>query len=528
MPAERREESEAAVMSYLQNVKFHFDNVHKWSPLHFGPILLHQVGDLIADQDFENGLHVQECYEITYIASGKGICFTRGKYYDVRQGDVFVVRTGDYHNIQPDNEDPLRFFYCGFDFDPGDPHYPRFLPLREMLDQAENPLAADKFNLYTIFTNIFNEYTGRNVMREAVLEALLTEMLCATYRSYVETARVNYAPPERRTSSEALFYSIVQYMEQNIIHIHQLKEISDHFGYAYSYISHLFSQRLNKTLKEYYNELKLSKAREFLDHNLSVTEVSSMLGYTSIHSFSRFFRQQYGVSPSEYKQSSRKEWMQTFYDGFDGDMLDGSKWFLCPEHCFDGVTHWRYARTQLKNGRLFLSIAKEGDGYGMGAVRTRENFDQQGGYFEICCRLQNVPGWWVSFSLIHYPEEESGARADELRDLSIEVLNSCAMENSSVSHTIQWTDPSGTPCHIQKAVTDPALYRGMHTYGLEWTESQFVFYVDHKETWRTSIGRYTRPLYMQISTQGAPWAAVDDSRLPDQVEVAYVKAYKMQ
>ena len=68
----------------------------------------------------------------------------------------------------------------------------------------------------------------------------------------------------------------------------------------------------------------------------------------------------------------------------------------------------------------------------------------------------------------------------------------------------------------------------MHTYGLEWTESQFVFYVDHKETWRTSIGRYTRPLYMQISTQSAPWAAVDDSRLPDQVEVAYVKAYKMQ
>ena len=46
-------------MSYLQNVKFHFDNVHKWAPLHFGPILLHQVGDLICDQDFENGLHTQ-------------------------------------------------------------------------------------------------------------------------------------------------------------------------------------------------------------------------------------------------------------------------------------------------------------------------------------------------------------------------------------------------------------------------------------------------------------------------------------
>lgn len=74
-----------------QNVKFHFDHVHKWAPLHFGPILLHQVGDLISDQDFENGLHTQECYELTYMASGRGTCFTRGKYYDVHQGDVFIL-----------------------------------------------------------------------------------------------------------------------------------------------------------------------------------------------------------------------------------------------------------------------------------------------------------------------------------------------------------------------------------------------------------------------------------------------------
>lgn len=514
-------------MSYLQNVKFHFDNLHKWAPLHFGPILLHQVGDLSSDQDFENGLHVQECYELTYIASGKGTCFTRSKYYDVCQGDVFIVRTGDYHNIQSNNEDPLRFFYCGFDFDQADPRFSAFQPLKEMLDNTESPLASDKFNLYTIFTNIFNEYTSRNVMRETVLEALLTEMCCALYRDFVETTKVNYAPAERRSSSDALFYNIVQYMEQNIIRIRQLKEVSDHFGYAYSYISHIFSQKLNKSLKEYYNDLKLSKAREFLDHNLSVTEVSNMLGYTSIHSFSRFFRQQYGLSPSEYKQKNQKKWIQTFYDGFVGDELDSSKWVRFPEQLFDSGTHWRYSQARLEDGRLILSITKDVDGYAAGAVRTRGNFDQRGGYFEIRCRLQTVPGWWVSFALNHYPEK-GGESGEGLRDLTIEILNSCAMENSSVSHTIQWTDPDGTPCHIQKAVTDPGLYEGMHTFGLEWTESQFVFYIDRQETWRTSIGRYTPPLYMQVTTQTGEWVNLEDSRLPDQVEVEYVKVYKLE
>ena len=61
-------------MSYLQNVKFHFDNVHKWAPVRYGPILLHQVGDVICDRNFENGLHLQECYELSYMAVGSGTC----------------------------------------------------------------------------------------------------------------------------------------------------------------------------------------------------------------------------------------------------------------------------------------------------------------------------------------------------------------------------------------------------------------------------------------------------------------------
>lgn len=77
-------------------------------------------------------------------------------------------------------------------------------------------------------------------------------------------------------------------------------------------------------------------------------------------------------------------------------------------------------------------------------------------------------------------------------------------------------------------MTDPDLFQGMHTYGVEWTESQFIFYIDRKETWRASVGRYTKPLYMQVATQTAPWAGLDDSRLPDHVEVEYVKAYLLK
>ena len=153
---------------------------------------------------------------------------------------MFILRTGTITISNRTTRPRCVFFYCGFDFDETDPRMSVFYPIRELLDSADMPLASDKFNMYTIFTNIFNEYMSRNAMRETVLETLLIELLCALYRDFVEVTKVVYTPAERRNSSETLFYSIVQYMEQNIIGIRQLKEVSDHFGYAYSYISHIF------------------------------------------------------------------------------------------------------------------------------------------------------------------------------------------------------------------------------------------------------------------------------------------------
>ncbi len=508
---------------YLQNVKFHFDNIHKWDPLHFGPVILHQIGEVICDLNFENGLHQQECYEFSYIASGQGTCFTQGKYYNVHQGDVFIARVGALHNIKTDNRQPLRMFYCGFMFDETDPQFAAFRPLKELLDTSEVPLASDSFNMFTIFTNIFNEYTSLNAMREVVLGALLTELLCAVYRNFKRQIQSNYVPDDAQSASESLFYSVIQYMEQNIVQIRQLKEISDHFGYTYSYISHICSKKLNKTLKEYYNELKLSKAREFLDHGLSATEISDMLGYASIHSFSRFFRQQYGVSPQQYKKGTDKQWELTFSDEFPGYTLDETKWEPCPERAFGDGSHWRRAHHRVENGRLLLSIAPEAVGCGSGAVWTFRKFEQHQGYFEVQCRLPTRPGWSLSMRLVQYADRP--VPDDEARDLTIELVNAHAPDERTVAHAVSWTAPDGVPYQASQNILNPSLFEGTHTFGVWWQDGQLLFYIDRKKTWQAAMKHTTAPLFLQLATNRLP-TSTQPTPPTDQAEITYIKAYR--
>lgn len=55
---------------------------------------------------------------------------------------------------------------------------------------------------------------------------------------------------------------------------------------------------------EYFNSLKIAEAKKLLRREeLSVSRIADMLGYLSIHTFSRAFKRYVGFSPTEYRKS---------------------------------------------------------------------------------------------------------------------------------------------------------------------------------------------------------------------------------
>ena len=55
---------------------------------------------------------------------------------------------------------------------------------------------------------------------------------------------------------------------------------------------------------EYFLNLKIAEAKRLLrEEKLPVSKISDLLGYSSIHAFSRAFKNAVGLSPSEYRKS---------------------------------------------------------------------------------------------------------------------------------------------------------------------------------------------------------------------------------
>jgi AraC family transcriptional regulator len=80
--------------------------------------------------------------------------------------------------------------------------------------------------------------------------------------------------------------------------------ISDKLQLPYDKISKVFSQVTGSTLEKYIILLKIEKAKEMIVNNeYNLSEISYMLGYSSVHYLSNQFKKSTGVTVSQFKDN---------------------------------------------------------------------------------------------------------------------------------------------------------------------------------------------------------------------------------
>lgn len=83
-----------------------------------------------------------------------------------------------------------------------------------------------------------------------------------------------------------------------------LQQLADYMNMNTTYLSHYFKDKTGQKLFDYITEVRLNAALEILktDSRLNVAEVAERVGYTNAISFSRSFKKQFGVPPSEVRR----------------------------------------------------------------------------------------------------------------------------------------------------------------------------------------------------------------------------------
>ena len=106
-----------------------------------------------------------------------------------------------------------------------------------------------------------------------------------------------------KSRSEILCYKIMNYIDSHLYSLKTLADLESLINYNLSYLSTLFKKTTGLTLNDYFRRKKLSTAKLLLKENkLKISEISALLGYSSVYSFSKAFKIEYGVPPKSVKR----------------------------------------------------------------------------------------------------------------------------------------------------------------------------------------------------------------------------------
>ena len=98
------------------------------------------------------------------------------------------------------------------------------------------------------------------------------------------------------------------YLEKNIGEQLTVAEIAEHFSMSESAFKKYFSKYFKCGVIEKFNDMKLKHAGTLIrERNLNFTEIAEVLGFSSVHYFSRLFKKHTGMTPSEYSSSVKTE-----------------------------------------------------------------------------------------------------------------------------------------------------------------------------------------------------------------------------
>ncbi|MGN1346451.1 MAG: family 16 glycosylhydrolase [Eubacteriales bacterium] len=223
-----------------------------------------------------------------------------------------------------------------------------------------------------------------------------------------------------------------------------------------------------------------------------------------------------------------KRYVLTFEDTFEGSALDTAKWSLCPETRRQDIGgRWRDDLTEVRDGNLILWAKLDEDGTPVsGAIRSMGKFEQAYGYFECRMKMHRTTGFWGAFWMMCGQVGKVDGSA--VSGVEIDIIESGERARGGVNHALHWDGYGDAHKSVSKVIHAPELYEGWHTYALQWTADEYVFYIDDTETWRTSEpGICVKPGYLKLTTEFGSWAApIVKEELPDCVRADWVRVYR--
>lgn len=231
-------------------------------------------------------------WELTYVDKGELLTTIDGVSYHLKQGDLIFYAPMQFHTQS--TFEKISSSYLTINFKMNFNH----------ADLLCNKIFSLKRDSYFIVTRLIEELSNNNLYSDDLSLCYLKELIIQMLR--LDNSHFHSKPTThmQQTYENELLNDILLYIDNNIYEKISVSTLCDHFCISTSMLHSLFRKNMNNTAKNYINELKLSKSKELIRNSThTLSEISEMLGFSSIHYFSKKFKSYFNISPTEYSKS---------------------------------------------------------------------------------------------------------------------------------------------------------------------------------------------------------------------------------
>ena len=229
--------------------------------------------------------------ELTYVEQGQLHCVVDGQELLLQEGELAVLGPNQWHMHYADVGVAPRYVTVIFDAQGVD-----LRPLVNRKITASGPAA-------TVLRQMLQEQDRTDAYSADMTRSLLNILMMLLLREQngKEKRRTGVLSGENEIICQAQQYVCAHVREKMTV-----PSVAEKVDVSPSYLTALFHKNLQISPGEYIRRIKLQESKQMIRENaMNFTEIAAALQYSTVHHFSRQFKEKFGITPSEYAKSVR-------------------------------------------------------------------------------------------------------------------------------------------------------------------------------------------------------------------------------
>ncbi len=260
-----------------------------------------------------------------FVVGGNSILKVADEVFDLSSGDLVIFPTGKPHKIKASRKavclsgdsvvknilngnDPFEDegeistnLVCGhYEMDRTVSHFilsdlPEFILIKND--------AYGRFDLIdTVLNAIIDELSKKQVGHKTIIVRFAEILFVSILRHYYQ----NQPASKTNLFKDEAIYKSVTYIHNNLNNNLTIEILSRFAGISRTLFIQRFKKSVGNTPLSYIKEWRLTKAKQLLNFSdLSIVEISVLIGYNSPSAFNRVFKNTYHISPNRFRNSTK-------------------------------------------------------------------------------------------------------------------------------------------------------------------------------------------------------------------------------